>query len=128
MTFGGGTATILSSTATSVTVTVPNSAVTGPIAVTTAGGTATSSDPFPVLPKATSFTPTRGRVGTLVKIKGGGLMDATGVYFGSGTAVTITHVSPTELDAVVPFGASSDSIEVLGVGFDMATTAEFTVT
>ena len=50
--------------------TVPGNATTGPIAVTTPGGTATSATSFTVAPRITSFTPANGVIGTSVTING----------------------------------------------------------
>lgn len=48
--FNGTAATVLSATVTTLTVTVPSAATTGPISVTVAGQTATSTTNFTVLP------------------------------------------------------------------------------
>jgi YD repeat-containing protein len=53
VTFNGVAATVLSATATTLTASVPASATTGPIAVTVAGKTATSSSNFTIIPLPT---------------------------------------------------------------------------
>src|SRR5207253_8956503 len=84
--FTGATAVAFNGTSASFTVTsdtaiqtaVPVGATTGPVSVTTAGGTAQSSGAFTVVPPPTiaSFTPARGPVGTSVPISGTGLPGA----------------------------------------------------
>src|SRR5439155_18244001 len=59
----GGVAAPFSLLAGALKVTVPAAAVTGPISVTTAGGTSTTSGSFTVDPKITSFAPLSGPVG-----------------------------------------------------------------
>lgn len=58
--FNGTAATVLSASVSSLTVTVPAGATTGPVTVTVAGQTATSSQPFTVmaLPVVSNITPT----------------------------------------------------------------------
>src|SRR5262245_47840699 len=72
---------------TTIRATVPNSATDGRIQVRNANGTATSSTSFNVIqaprPAIRSFTPTSGRIGTLVVI--------TGINF-SGTGFTTSAV------------------------------------
>jgi hypothetical protein len=72
--FGGATASFTVASDTRIDAMVPVAAVTGPITVTTPAGTATSSTAFTVLPKVTSFRPTSGPPGTVVRITGTGLL------------------------------------------------------
>jgi hypothetical protein len=96
-------------------VTIPAAAVTGPIAVSNAGGTASSAT-FTVDPKITAFTPTSAAAGATVTITGSGFGlggDTRVVNVGSVTATYVTFVSPTSLKFVVPNGAPlSDKIHV----------------
>jgi YD repeat-containing protein len=74
--FNGTAATVISSTLTQITANVPAGATTGPIAVTSPAGSASSSTSFTVtgaptgLPTITSFTPTVGVVGTAITLTG----------------------------------------------------------
>ena len=55
---------------TQITATVPASATTGALAITTPGGTATSTGSYTVSPRITSFTPSSAVAGTGVVING----------------------------------------------------------
>ena len=66
---------------TQITMTVPGNATTGPIAVTTPAGTATSATSFTVAPRITSFTPAHGAIGASVAINGVNFTGATSVTF-----------------------------------------------
>jgi len=85
LTFAGTPATVTAATATSLVATVPAGAVTGPIAVNNANGSASSSVPFTViaLPVITGVSPglvPRGFI-TRLQISGTNLRFATGVTF-----------------------------------------------
>ena len=84
-----------------ITATVPAGATTGAIAVTTAGGTATTGASFTVLPHITSFSPTSGAVGSSVVITGTGFTGVTGVTF-NGVTAGFTPDSATQVTATVP--------------------------
>src|SRR5439155_8918541 len=78
--FNGISATFTVNSATAIQATVPAGATTGPITVTTPGGTAIGSTAFTILPPSiTSFTPTSGPVGTSVTISGTNFTGAMGV-------------------------------------------------
>jgi hypothetical protein len=119
--FGGATAVRFNGTgashvinsATQITATVPAGAATGPIAVTTPGGTATSSSSFTVIPAPTitSFSPTSGNVGKGILIKGRNFSGATTVKF-NGTTASFTVSSATQITATVPAGATTGKITV----------------
>jgi IPT/TIG domain-containing protein len=74
----------------------------------------------------TSFTPTSGPVGTSVTITGEGFDTTTAVDF-NGTAATFTIVSPTELTATVPSGATSGPISVTNTDGTGISSTNFTV-
>jgi hypothetical protein len=110
--FGGATASFAVASDTRIDAMVPVAAVTGPITVTTPAGTATSATAFTVLPKVTSFRPTSGPPGTVVRITGTGLTGATKVTFG-GVKATFTVDGVTSITATVPAGARTGRIKVV---------------
>jgi large repetitive protein len=112
-----------------VTATVPSGASSGPITVSTSGGTATSASNFTVIPPPaiTGFSPASGPVGTTVTISGSGLTGATAVAF-NGTSATYTVNSDSQVTATVPSGASSGPITVTTGGGTATSTSGFTVT
>jgi PKD repeat protein len=112
VTFNGLAATISSDAATQIKAVVPNGASTGPIKVTTAGATATSSASFTVTLSVTGFSPTSGAAGTLVTINGVGFNSGSAVKFNGATATAVNHMSSTKLTAVVPTGATTGPITV----------------
>jgi hypothetical protein len=119
VTFNGAAAVFTVNSASQITSTVPNGATSGPINVTTPGGTATSSASFTVTvptptittPTISSFSPGSGSPGTAVTISGSNLTGATAVTF-DGTAASFTATSGSEITAVVPNGATSGSISI----------------
>jgi hypothetical protein len=130
--FNGLAATFSVVSATSITATVPAGATSGKIAVTTPGGTATSSASFtvtmpPPLPTLTSFEPTSGPAGTSVTLTGTNFTGATAVKF-NGLAATFSVVSATSITATVPAGATSGKIAVTTPGGTATSSASFTVT
>ena len=109
--FNGLAATFTVNSSTQITATVPANATTGPISVTTPGGTATSAASFTVAPRITGFTPAGGAVGASVVINGANLTGATAVKF-NGTAAAFTVNSAIRMTATVPAGATSGTISV----------------
>ena len=132
--------------ATQITATVPGAATTGPIAVTTPGGTANSAAGFTVTAPGgggggggggatgtatiTSFTPASGPVGTSVVITGTNLTGATSVTFNNVPATTFTVDSASQITATVPTGATTGKIAVTipGAGGTATSATDFTVT
>jgi IPT/TIG domain len=92
--------------------TVPSSATSGPISVTTGGGTATSSVPFSVYPKVTSFSPSSAPVGATVTVNGSGFGGASVVLF-NGVEVAPFNVTASSLKAIVPSDASTGKLTVV---------------
>ncbi len=113
---------------------VPDGAVTGPISVTTAAGTVTSTGTFYVnpcpqvalggvgvtggyqygsTPSIYGISPGKAKVGTHVKITGTSVNMARNVYIGALTAkAKFLITSPTSLDVIVPKGAKSGPIGI----------------
>ncbi|HET6386077.1 MAG TPA: IPT/TIG domain-containing protein, partial [Armatimonadota bacterium] len=115
----------------SMNVTVPNSATTGPISVTNPGGTATSATNFTVLPvpapTISSFSPTSGSVGTDVTIQGTGFATTTSVQFnGTSTTNFLAHNNDV-MDVIVPVGASTGPITVINPAGSGTSASDFVV-
>ena len=106
--------------------TVPAGATTGPVTVTTPGGTLTSNVPYRVRPTILSFTPTGGPVGTPVTITGVSLTQTTDVEF-CGVPATFTVDSDTQVTATVPAGAH-DGIAITTPGGKTWSAEQFVVT
>jgi subtilisin-like proprotein convertase family protein len=130
VTFGGIPAAAFTvNSPTTITATVPANAVTGPITVTTANGSASSTANFAVSPPPTitSFTPTSGKVGTAFSITGTNLTGATAVTIGGTAATGVTVASPTQINATVPPGAGAGTIQVTTPGGSGASSSAFQV-
>ncbi|WP_324679127.1 hypothetical protein [Hymenobacter sp. GOD-10R] len=74
-----------------------------------------------------SVEPATGSVGQLVTLKGARFVGVTGVFFNGIPASTYTVVSPTELHAVVPFGATTGSVRVQTSAGNSVTAPSFQV-
>ena len=103
--FNGTTATVVSGTSSSLIVTVPTAATTGPVTVTNANGTATSPQAFRVLvpPIITGVDPVKVAQATTTRvfIKGFNLKTATAVQF-----------TQTGITATIQSGATDDTLPV----------------
>jgi hypothetical protein len=111
-----------------VTAVVPAGAGSGPIAITTAGGTTTSAATFTVThPAISGLTPSSGMAGDTIDIVGTDLSSATSVAFVGATAA-FTVVSDTDIQATVPTAAASGPIKVTTPGGTATSPAPFTIT
>jgi hypothetical protein len=134
VTFNGTSATFTIDNAQKITATVPSGATTGPIAVTSPDGTATSATNFTVTgtgtgaPTITSFNPTSGPVGTSVQINGTNFTGATAVRFNGVSATTFTVQNATRINATVPSGATTGRISVTTPSGTATSSTNFTVT
>jgi uncharacterized repeat protein (TIGR03803 family) len=126
--FDGVAAAFTVVSGTQITTNVPAGALTGPVRVTTPGGTLTSNTNFLVPPKIHGFKPLGGPVGTVVAINGVSLSQATQVTFGGFAATTFTVNSDTRLTATVPSGAITGTIGITTPGGTTASLGTFTVT
>jgi len=129
VTFNAVSAGFVVDSATSMRAQVPSGATSGPIRVTTPGGTATSASGFVVTasaPTITSFSPASGPVGTTVTISGTNFSGATAVRF-NGVSASFTAGSATSITATVPSGATSGPISVATSGGTATSSSAFTV-
>ncbi len=97
---------------TSLSAKVPAGATSGPITVTTVDGTATSDVYFFVAPTLTSFTPTKGPVGTEVTITGTNLAPDTTVKFNGIAATFFAVINSTTIKATVPNNMTTGKISI----------------
>lgn len=111
VTFNGMSAGVGTRTFSSAAVTAPAS-TTGPIVVTTAGGTATSSANFYYPGFMSGLTPNNGAPGATVKITGGNFTGATAVTFNGQPAASFVVSNNTTIGAVVPAGVSTGTLNV----------------
>jgi len=126
---------IISSTPTSVTLTVPATAVTGPVELITAGtalncGTYTVTTTGGGSHTITSISPAAGPIGTEVTITGTGFNTTTTantVTFSGGINATVKTATATSLVVDVPTGALSGTIAVTIAGGTKNSPTSFTV-
>lgn len=126
VTFNGISTTVDSATATRLMVSVPDSAISGPIAVTVNGQTAVSSAIFRVPPDIYTFTP-GGAAGGAVTIRGinfGETPVANQVGF-NGVTANVVSASATQLVVTAPVGVTSGPITVTAYGFSTTTQSSF---
>ena len=130
VTFNGTQTAVSSAGARQLVTGVPLGASTGPIQVTVAGNTATSSTPFIVAPKVTGFSPASGAVGTTVTVQGLGFdsTPANNQVSFNGIATTVTAATTTQLTVSVPSGANTGPIQVIVNGQAGRSDASFVVT
>ncbi len=115
--FNGVPATATSASATSLTAIVSSGATTGPITVTTRGGTATSATNFTVIiiPVINGFTPTTGPIGTAVTIFGTNFdasVPSNNTVRFNGTQANVSTVTATSITTTVPQSATTGPITV----------------
>ncbi len=131
--FNGVLALVTAASATSLMTTVPSGATTGPITVTTRGGTATSGSNFTVItalpPTISGFSPAAGHLGSLVTVIGTNFDPAPSgnqVRLG-GVLVTVQSATSTQLVVSVPTGVASGLVAVTTAGGSAQSASAFTV-
>ncbi|WP_276498447.1 IPT/TIG domain-containing protein [Pontibacter litorisediminis] len=114
----------------SLTIAVPEGAVTGPITLTTLSGTGSSAS-YKIIPEIDDFFPKIGPFATEVTITGMSLTNSSVTFTGKdGARIAATNVSNsnTEVVVTVPNGARTGLIELTTAGGTVATTEAFVVT
>lgn len=129
--FGGNkTGKIVSSSASSLTVTVPTGALSGAIKITTGAG-AIYTESFTVTPPAptvSSFTPTTGKKGvTLVSVRGTNLSGAS-VTLGGVQVTLASGANSTSFKFIVPSSAVTGKITVTTAGGSVTSANNLVVT
>ncbi|MBD2703849.1 IPT/TIG domain-containing protein [Spirosoma sp. BT702] len=127
--FGTGVATVTGASASQLTVTVPASAQSGKITVEVDGRTTTSSADFTFIdgPVITSFTPQQAEEGETVRINGLNFSNNTSAKFNGVASKGVTRLSNTQLDVVIPDGATTGKIVLEDAGKSFTSTQDFTV-
>ncbi|MCC2544888.1 IPT/TIG domain-containing protein [Hymenobacter sp. BT175] len=114
-------------TATSLTFTVAAGSTTGPVRVTTLGGTAVGGT-FTVDPVTiTSFTPTSGGSGTVVTLTGTNLLGANGVRINGVAVASYTVNSDTQITFTVAANNTTGAVSVTMPGGSVYSGGVFTV-
>ena len=130
--FGGNVAAVHAFTSTQINATVPVGALTGPITITTDGGSVSTATDFQVTaagdpPTLTGVSPGSGAVGTRVILKGSGFVAPMSVTFG-GNIMAVHQFNATQINAIVPAGAVTGPIKVTTDNGTVSTPASFKVT
>lgn len=125
--FNGTSAAFTIVSGSEITATVPATALTGNIQVTTSSGTLSSNRPFQVTPQVLSFSPTSGGAEGTVTITGDSLTGTRAVSFGEVLAKTFIVNSNTQITATIPAGAKSGVIAVATAGGRGQSKSSFTV-
>lgn len=112
VTFNGVAAAFTLVSSNRVTATVPATATTGFIEVSTPGGVARSASAFNVLPVVAGFEPVSAARGAAIEILGSGLTGVQSVTFAEGASAGFTALTPNRLRAVVPATAFSGPVTV----------------
>lgn len=76
----------------------------------------------------TAFTPTRGPVGTVVSVSGTGFTGTNLGSVGAGTNASVTVKSATQLQLIVPAGATTGPIGLVNPSHSATSATAFTVT
>lgn len=110
-----------------LTVIVPAGATNGPLTATTSAGSWTSTNLFYFPPGVTSISPTNGRPGTNIVIKGTNFIGVTTVAFGGYNALVFTTNSNTQITATVPDNAVTAQLHIFTQGGQFVTSSNFYV-
>lgn len=125
--FNGANAEFFATSDTQISAIVPTNVTSGPITVSSLGGSSASTNNFGVEPLITSFTPVAGEVGDQILIDGQNLSEIQTIKFGD-IAAPFTNTGPNQIHAIVPFGATNAPISALSAAGTNVTEADFIVT
>ena len=133
VTFNGAAATFTVDSGTQISATVPPGATSGPIAVTTSGGTGSSAQSFEVIPTpaVAKLSPASGKRGATVTVTGtgfGATRGSSSVAFGSKRCTQYVSWSATRIKCKVPGQAKYGTVKVkVTTAGGASNTRDFTV-
>jgi hypothetical protein len=110
-----------------ITATIPATAKTGALSVTTPGGTATSTSFTVPTPTISSFTPTSSVTGVSVTITGSNFTGATGAKIGTVALTSFVVVNNTTATAILPATAKTGTISVTSAAGTGTSTTSLTI-
>ncbi len=110
--FGARSASFTVVSSSQIEAVVPNGTKAGKIVVSTPLGSASSPASFSPTLSVLAVSPSSGRPGRLVAVKGVGFTPSASVSFAGASAASVTYVSPGELKVTVPALAHSGPISV----------------
>lgn len=125
VTFGGVAARFTVDDPDTITATVPDAGVSGPVQLATPFGPVDAPG-FTVVPVIDSFSPSSGKPGTKVIVTGRALKDAVSATL-NGEPAKLKRRSATEVRIVVPSDGTSGVIAVTTAGGTAVTGSAFTV-
>lgn len=109
-----------------LTAMVPLNAVSGFIEVDSFLGPATSPAAFVVTPTITDFSPASGGTGTLVTLKGTGMVGTTSVAFGNAVTSNFMVIDANTVQANVAPGSATGPVTLVSNGVSCASAQAFT--
>jgi hypothetical protein len=124
----GGVVAVATNTANNdqFTIAIPKGVLSGPLVVTTYGGSFTNAAPFYGAGSISDFYPAQGFPGASVTIEGANFLGVSAVAFGS-TPASFAYVDNVTLNVTVPPGAASGVISVTTPAGTFATASPYTV-
>jgi uncharacterized repeat protein (TIGR01451 family) len=126
VTFGGVRAVYQVLDSVRLAATVPQEALTGPLALRSAGSQAGSGSVFVVAPRVTGFAPLYGNEGQSIQVTGANFEYATAVRFGN-VAAAFQVTAPGQLVAYVPRGAITAPLTVVNLAGEGRSAQPFSV-
>jgi hypothetical protein len=127
--FGGVAASVTSATATQLVAPVPYAAVSGPITVTVAGSTATSTQSFSVTLSLTGLMQWYGSEGDHIDLYGTGFSPvvADNTVDFNGVPAVVISATATQVTVEVPPGATTGPVHSTSGGQSATTDGDFTI-
>jgi hypothetical protein len=128
--FNGTTTSVVSATATQLTVIIPVAATSGKITITRDGVTATSQQDFTVLEHSiTNFAPASGVVGTSIIVNGSNfsIVPAENIVKINGADALVTEATANQLTVLLPATATTGKITITLNGKTITSTEDFVI-
>jgi hypothetical protein len=129
--FNGVSAPFTITSATTILTAVPAGATTGTVQLVYPGTLVANGNSFTVSgvalsPTVTSFSPNQGSIGATITVTGTNLAGVTGATF-NGLPVSFKVISSTSISFIVPAGATTGTLRVVGPGGFATSTATVSI-